>query len=78
MRQGKHRSRIGPRQKLLRFHGIEFCADNGVVEDAWLVGWVMICLPRPDIEARHYIVTPGLPQWRKPGLGVVEMATVTN
>jgi len=38
----------------------------------------MICLPRPDIEARHYIVTPGLPQWRKPGLGVVEMATVTN
>ncbi len=65
---GQHRSRIGPRQKILRVDGIEFCADNGVVDDARLVGCVVICLPRPDIEARHYILMPGLPHLRKPSV----------
>ncbi len=68
MRQGKHRSRIGPRQKILRFHGIEFCADNGVVDDARLVGCVVICLPRPDTRSAPLHYDARIVRLRKLGL----------
>lgn len=78
MRQGKHRSRIGPRQKILRFDGIEFCGDNGVVDDARLVGWGVICLPRPDTRSAplHYDARIATVEKTRPGM--VRMSTFTN